>query len=224
MPNSGELGGHGQVEAGSFHGQEKKEKKWVWHGRGDQDSVKTAGCELRSLRKITRREPGESITGKWTFQSEPHIFGGGDGAVHPKINMGHLPKCLPAYSRLLLATDSGSSRSSLSHNQHIQINVLQNWEGKEATLVRRPNDHPNRNWDCIHHSITDQARCTYSRPDAILVTPCPAHPSRPHTPPSHRVLRIMRGHEEVRSSTTPARQLHVLNIQDLHIQERKKKT
>eukprot|EP00983_Pelagomonas_calceolata_P031613 991033-Pelagomonas_calceolata.AAC.1 len=29
------------------------------------------------------------------------------------------------------------------------------------------------------HSIPDQATCTSSRPDAILVTPCPANPYRP---------------------------------------------
>eukprot|EP00983_Pelagomonas_calceolata_P005828 192273-Pelagomonas_calceolata.AAC.1 len=50
-------------------------------------------------------------------------------------------------------------------------------------------------------SILDQARCSSSRPDAILVTPCLLNPYRPPTPPSHRVLRSMRGNEEVRSST-----------------------
>eukprot|EP00983_Pelagomonas_calceolata_P049460 1141528-Pelagomonas_calceolata.AAC.1 len=35
-------------------------------------------------------------------------------------------------------------------------------------------------------SIPDQARRTSSRPDAILVTPCPAIPNRPPTPSSHR--------------------------------------
>eukprot|EP00983_Pelagomonas_calceolata_P072636 1151808-Pelagomonas_calceolata.AAC.3 len=66
-------------------------------------------------------------------------------------------------------------------------------------------------------SIPDQARCTSSRPDAILVTPCPTNPNRPRTSPSHRVLRSMRDCEEARSSTTPARQFHELNIQCRHI-------
>eukprot|EP00983_Pelagomonas_calceolata_P029428 921937-Pelagomonas_calceolata.AAC.5 len=62
-------------------------------------------------------------------------------------------------------------------------------------------------------SIPDQARRTSTRPDAILVTPCPANPNRPPTPPSHWVLRSMR-RNEVRSRTTPARQLHELKIQN----------
>eukprot|EP00983_Pelagomonas_calceolata_P086756 1156826-Pelagomonas_calceolata.AAC.2 len=66
-------------------------------------------------------------------------------------------------------------------------------------------------------SIPDQARLTSSRPDAILVTPCPANPSKPPTPSSHRVLRSMRRNEVVRSSTTRARQLHELSIQNRHI-------
>eukprot|EP00983_Pelagomonas_calceolata_P000232 7934-Pelagomonas_calceolata.AAC.1 len=35
-------------------------------------------------------------------------------------------------------------------------------------------------------SIPDQARRNSSRPDATLVTPCPANPNRPPTPSSHR--------------------------------------
>eukprot|EP00983_Pelagomonas_calceolata_P084766 1156422-Pelagomonas_calceolata.AAC.3 len=66
-------------------------------------------------------------------------------------------------------------------------------------------------------SIPDQARRNSSCPDAVLVTPCPAIPNRPPTPSSHRVLRSMRRNDEVRSSTTPARQLHDLNIQNRHI-------
>eukprot|EP00983_Pelagomonas_calceolata_P045791 1139874-Pelagomonas_calceolata.AAC.2 len=34
-------------------------------------------------------------------------------------------------------------------------------------------------------SIADQARRNSSRPDAILVIPCPANPNRPRTSPSH---------------------------------------
>eukprot|EP00983_Pelagomonas_calceolata_P084038 1156281-Pelagomonas_calceolata.AAC.2 len=63
-------------------------------------------------------------------------------------------------------------------------------------------------------SIPDQDRRTSSRPDAILVTPCPANPNIPPTSPSHWVLRSMRRNDEVRSSTTPAKQLHELNIQN----------
>eukprot|EP00983_Pelagomonas_calceolata_P117012 1160375-Pelagomonas_calceolata.AAC.3 len=66
-------------------------------------------------------------------------------------------------------------------------------------------------------STPDQARCTSSRYDAILVTPCPTYPNRPPTPPSHHALRCMRRNEGVRSSTTPARQLHELKIQNCHI-------
>eukprot|EP00983_Pelagomonas_calceolata_P012754 407670-Pelagomonas_calceolata.AAC.9 len=36
-------------------------------------------------------------------------------------------------------------------------------------------------------SIPDGDRRSSSRPDAILVTPCPASPIRPPTPSSHRV-------------------------------------
>eukprot|EP00983_Pelagomonas_calceolata_P029986 938827-Pelagomonas_calceolata.AAC.1 len=66
-------------------------------------------------------------------------------------------------------------------------------------------------------SIPDQTRRTSSHPDAILVTPCPANPNRPPTRPSQQVLRRMRHNKEVRSSTTPARQLHELNVQNRHI-------
>eukprot|EP00983_Pelagomonas_calceolata_P049088 1141336-Pelagomonas_calceolata.AAC.7 len=41
-------------------------------------------------------------------------------------------------------------------------------------------------------SIPDQARRTFSGPDALLVTPYPANPNRPPTPSLHRVLRSMR--------------------------------
>eukprot|EP00983_Pelagomonas_calceolata_P060954 1146606-Pelagomonas_calceolata.AAC.1 len=61
-------------------------------------------------------------------------------------------------------------------------------------------------------SIPDQDRRSSSRPNDILVMPCPANPNIPPTPPSHQVLRSMRRNEEVRSSTTPARQLRELNI------------
>eukprot|EP00983_Pelagomonas_calceolata_P065915 1148783-Pelagomonas_calceolata.AAC.7 len=63
-------------------------------------------------------------------------------------------------------------------------------------------------------SIHDQARCNSSCPDAILVTPCPANPNIPPTSPLHRVLCSIRRNEEERSSTTPARQLHELNVQN----------
>eukprot|EP00983_Pelagomonas_calceolata_P065502 1148607-Pelagomonas_calceolata.AAC.20 len=66
-------------------------------------------------------------------------------------------------------------------------------------------------------SFPDQARCNSSRPDAILVTPCLTNPNRYLTSHTHRVLRSMRGNKEVRSSATPARQLHELSIQKCHI-------
>eukprot|EP00983_Pelagomonas_calceolata_P052959 1143082-Pelagomonas_calceolata.AAC.3 len=66
-------------------------------------------------------------------------------------------------------------------------------------------------------SVPDRARRTSSRPDAILVTPCPTYPNRPPNPPSHRVLRSIRCNEEERSSTTPARQFCESNIQKRHI-------
>eukprot|EP00983_Pelagomonas_calceolata_P000323 10889-Pelagomonas_calceolata.AAC.1 len=66
-------------------------------------------------------------------------------------------------------------------------------------------------------SIPDQARCNPSCPDAFLVTPCPTSPNRPLTSPSHRILHSMRRNEEVRSGTTPARQVYELNIQNRHI-------
>eukprot|EP00983_Pelagomonas_calceolata_P015751 499640-Pelagomonas_calceolata.AAC.1 len=61
-------------------------------------------------------------------------------------------------------------------------------------------------------SIPYQARRNSSRPIAILLTPCLANPNRPPTPPSYRVPRSTRRNEEVRSSTTPARQFRELNI------------
>eukprot|EP00983_Pelagomonas_calceolata_P127967 1161467-Pelagomonas_calceolata.AAC.8 len=72
-------------------------------------------------------------------------------------------------------------------------------------------------------SIPDQARRTCSRPDAILVTPCPTKPNRPPTPSSYQVLHSMRRNEEVRSSTTPARELRECNIQNrrIHLTETK---
>eukprot|EP00983_Pelagomonas_calceolata_P055519 1144180-Pelagomonas_calceolata.AAC.4 len=60
-------------------------------------------------------------------------------------------------------------------------------------------------------NIPDQARRNSSRPDAILVIPCPTNPNRPPNSPSHQVLRSMRGDKEVRTITTPVR-LHELNI------------
>eukprot|EP00983_Pelagomonas_calceolata_P055264 1144073-Pelagomonas_calceolata.AAC.4 len=44
--------------------------------------------------------------------------------------------------------------------------------------------------------IPDQARRYSSRPDTILVTPCPTNPNKPLYSPSHRVLRSMRGKEK----------------------------
>eukprot|EP00983_Pelagomonas_calceolata_P131770 1161808-Pelagomonas_calceolata.AAC.10 len=63
-------------------------------------------------------------------------------------------------------------------------------------------------------STPDQARRTSSHPNAILVTPCPTNPNRPCTSPSHRILRSIKCNKEERSSTTPARQLHELNIRN----------
>eukprot|EP00983_Pelagomonas_calceolata_P026852 843365-Pelagomonas_calceolata.AAC.1 len=53
-------------------------------------------------------------------------------------------------------------------------------------------------------TIPIQTRRNSSRPDAILVTPHPTNPSRPPTPPSHRVLR------STGSSITPARHIHLI--------------
>eukprot|EP00983_Pelagomonas_calceolata_P086879 1156849-Pelagomonas_calceolata.AAC.4 len=66
--------------------------------------------------------------------------------------------------------------------------------------------------------IADPARCNSSclQVDADLTTPCPINPNRPLTTPLHRVLRSTRGNEEVKS-TTPAGQLHELNVQNRHI-------
>eukprot|EP00983_Pelagomonas_calceolata_P115917 1160252-Pelagomonas_calceolata.AAC.1 len=66
-------------------------------------------------------------------------------------------------------------------------------------------------------STPDQAGCNSSCPNAILVNPCPANPNRPPTSPSHWALRSMRSDDAVRSSTTPARQIDELNIQNRHI-------
>eukprot|EP00983_Pelagomonas_calceolata_P028199 883381-Pelagomonas_calceolata.AAC.1 len=48
----------------------------------------------------------------------------------------------------------------------------------------------------FHPSIPDQARHTSSRPDTILVTPCPANPTIPPASPSHPVLCSMSCNED----------------------------
>eukprot|EP00983_Pelagomonas_calceolata_P045005 1139520-Pelagomonas_calceolata.AAC.2 len=58
----------------------------------------------------------------------------------------------------------------------------------------------------VQQEVRGQARPNSSCSDDILLTPCPANPNKPLTSPSHRVHRSMRRNEEVRSSTTPARQ------------------
>eukprot|EP00983_Pelagomonas_calceolata_P032644 1023438-Pelagomonas_calceolata.AAC.1 len=105
------------------------------------------------------------------------------------------------YGSNLLQMDIGSADRLAQHDLHISEQV--------SNRVIPPY--------LFKPSILDQARHTSSRPDAILVTPCPANPNRPPSPPSHRVLRSMRRNEVVRSSATPARQLHTLNIQNRHI-------
>eukprot|EP00983_Pelagomonas_calceolata_P064935 1148371-Pelagomonas_calceolata.AAC.1 len=45
-------------------------------------------------------------------------------------------------------------------------------------------------------SIPNQPRRNSSRPNAILITTCPANPYRPTTSPSHRVLRSMRDNKK----------------------------
>eukprot|EP00983_Pelagomonas_calceolata_P058927 1145694-Pelagomonas_calceolata.AAC.4 len=106
-----------------------------------------------------------------------------------------------SYGSNLIHMDLGSTGRLAQHDLHITE------QGSNRAMP-----------PCLFHpSNPDQARCNSSRPDAILVTPCPADPNRPPPPSSHRVLRSMRRNEEVRSSTTPARQLHELNIQKRHI-------
>eukprot|EP00983_Pelagomonas_calceolata_P129979 1161651-Pelagomonas_calceolata.AAC.1 len=105
------------------------------------------------------------------------------------------------YGPNLLQMDVGSADRLAQHDLHITKQV--------SNRVIPPY--------LFDPSIPDQARRTFSHPDAIFVTPCPANPNRPPTPPSHRVLRSMRRNDEVRSSTTPARQLHELNIKNRHI-------
>eukprot|EP00983_Pelagomonas_calceolata_P070999 1151011-Pelagomonas_calceolata.AAC.1 len=106
-----------------------------------------------------------------------------------------------SYGSNLIHMDVGSSDHLAQHDLHITE--------QDSYRARPPY--------LFHPSISDQARCTSRRPDAILVTPCPANPNIPPTSPSHRVLCSMRGYEEeVRSSTSPARQLHKLSIQNRH--------
>eukprot|EP00983_Pelagomonas_calceolata_P070175 1150679-Pelagomonas_calceolata.AAC.1 len=106
-----------------------------------------------------------------------------------------------SYGLNLLPMDVGSTDWLAQHGLHITEQI--------SNLVMPP---------CLFDpSIPDQARRTSSRPDAILITPCPANSNRPPTPSSHRVLCSMRRNGVVRNSTTPARQLHELNIHNRHI-------
>eukprot|EP00983_Pelagomonas_calceolata_P015008 477638-Pelagomonas_calceolata.AAC.1 len=106
-----------------------------------------------------------------------------------------------SYGSNLIHMDAGSADRLAQHDLHITEQV--------SNRAMPPY--------LFHPSIPDQSRRSSRRPDANLVTPCPANPNRPPTPPSHWVLRSMRRNDEVRSSTTPARQLHELNIQKRHI-------
>eukprot|EP00983_Pelagomonas_calceolata_P127398 1161400-Pelagomonas_calceolata.AAC.5 len=105
-----------------------------------------------------------------------------------------------SYDSNLLQMDAGSANRLAQHDLHITEQVF-----NRVTLPY-----------LFGSSVPGQARCTSSRPDAILVTPCPASPNRPPSPPSHWVLHSMKRNEGVRS-TTAARQLHELNIQNHHI-------
>eukprot|EP00983_Pelagomonas_calceolata_P089811 1157348-Pelagomonas_calceolata.AAC.4 len=106
-----------------------------------------------------------------------------------------------SYGSNLLQMDAGSADYLAQHDLHITEQI--------SNLVMPPY--------LFDPSISDQARRISSRPVAILVTPCPANPNRPPTSLSHRVLRSTRRNEEGRSSTTPARQFHELNIQNRRI-------
>eukprot|EP00983_Pelagomonas_calceolata_P078778 1154369-Pelagomonas_calceolata.AAC.1 len=101
-----------------------------------------------------------------------------------------------AYGSNLVHMDAGSADHLAQHDLHITEKV-------SNCII------PSYRFD---PSIPDQAGRNFSCPDAILVTPCPNNPNRPPTPSSHRIFRSMRRDEEVRSNTTPARQLHELNI------------
>eukprot|EP00983_Pelagomonas_calceolata_P119556 1160618-Pelagomonas_calceolata.AAC.1 len=130
-------------------------------------------------------------------------------------------------SRMVLKVDSKGSADRLAqYDLHITEQV------SNHAIPPRSSPH------LFNPSIPDQARRTCSRPGAILASlyasaklPSWAgtaqhrlcnpffsfpYPNRPPTPPSHRVLRSLRRNEELRSSTTPVRQLHELNIQNRH--------
>eukprot|EP00983_Pelagomonas_calceolata_P067772 1149616-Pelagomonas_calceolata.AAC.1 len=79
--------------------------------------------------------------------------------------------------------DVGSADCLAQHDLHITEQI--------SNCVIPPN--------LFDPSIHDQDRCKSSRPDAILVIPCPANPNTPPTFPSHRVLRSMRGNKEART-------------------------
>eukprot|EP00983_Pelagomonas_calceolata_P000395 13014-Pelagomonas_calceolata.AAC.1 len=97
-----------------------------------------------------------------------------------------------SYGSNLLQMNVGSADHLAQHDMHITEQI--------SNRVIPPH--------LFETSIPDRARRTSSRPDAILVTPCPANPNRPPTPSSHRVLCSMRRNKVVRSNTTPASQLH----------------
>eukprot|EP00983_Pelagomonas_calceolata_P076799 1153577-Pelagomonas_calceolata.AAC.1 len=81
-----------------------------------------------------------------------------------------------SYGSNLVRVDVGSADRLAQHDLHITEQVS-NCEMPQYFF---------------NPSIPDQARCNSSPPDAFLVTPCPANPNRPPTPPSHRGLRSMR--------------------------------
>eukprot|EP00983_Pelagomonas_calceolata_P000587 20172-Pelagomonas_calceolata.AAC.1 len=84
-----------------------------------------------------------------------------------------------SYGTNLLQMDVGSAANLAQHDLHITEQILHR--------VIPPY--------LFDPGIPDRARCTSSRPNAILVAPCPANPNRPPSFPSHRVLRSMRRNE-----------------------------
>eukprot|EP00983_Pelagomonas_calceolata_P039665 1137276-Pelagomonas_calceolata.AAC.1 len=149
------------------------------------------------------------LSGCYHMDSALHILSGFQSPViHNMVTERHniasrmiLEVSKGSYVSNLVHMDVGSADRLAQHNLHITEHV--------SSRVIPPY--------LFDPSIPDQVRRTSSCPDAILVTPCPAKPNRPPTPPSHWVFRSIRGNEEEGSNTTPARQSHELNIQNCHV-------
>eukprot|EP00983_Pelagomonas_calceolata_P099703 1158486-Pelagomonas_calceolata.AAC.1 len=48
------------IVSNGAHQRNKREKKWVWHGKDDQNSIRPAGGEFSSFRESTKKKQGHN--------------------------------------------------------------------------------------------------------------------------------------------------------------------